>query len=154
VKLEQDILDCAQNELNLLSVSGTRIVRVNLLGRCALVEAHKAVEEVVARGVIVRAAMVVREVVFQRRPGQLLRKEIDFIQEEDLQTQGQGGRGVGGLVQDSLSVRKSGEKGRSGKVRNIMRTVDAKQGTAAGAGVWEEIGGGNDTQANDTGRAR
>lgn len=57
---------------------------IDLLRRRALVEADETVEEVVARGVVVAAALVVREVVLERRARQFLGEEIDFVEEQDL----------------------------------------------------------------------
>lgn len=59
-------------------------MRIDLLRRCALIERHEAVEEVVAGGVVVVAACVVGEVVAQWGAGELLRKQVDLVQEEDL----------------------------------------------------------------------
>jgi len=70
--------------LNLLRIRGTRIMRVYLLGRCALVEADESMEEVVAGGVVIGAPLVVGEIVSEGRAGELLGEEIDFVQEQDL----------------------------------------------------------------------
>ena len=57
---------------------------VDLLGGCTLVEAHEAVEEVVAGSVVVVAAGVVGEVVAQRGAREFLGEEVDLVEEEDL----------------------------------------------------------------------
>lgn len=49
--------------LDLLCVSSTGIMRVDLLCGSALVQAHETVQQVVASGVVVVASVEVREVV-------------------------------------------------------------------------------------------
>ena len=63
-------------------------MRVDLLRRCALVERHEAVKEIVACCVVVVAAGVVGEVVTQWRPGQLLSEQINLVEEQDLWRRG------------------------------------------------------------------
>jgi hypothetical protein len=57
---------------------------IDLFGSRTLVQADKPVEEVITGCVVVVASSVVREVVFEWRSWKLLRKEIDFVQEQDL----------------------------------------------------------------------
>ena len=73
-----------RHTLDLLSVSRTSVVRVDLLRCRALVERDEAVEEVVARGVVVVAAVVIGEVVSERRARELLREQVDLVKEQDL----------------------------------------------------------------------
>jgi len=70
--------------LNLLRIRGTHIMRMYLLGRCALVEADESMKEVVAGGVVIGTPLVVGEVVSEGRAGELLGGKIDFVQEQDL----------------------------------------------------------------------
>lgn len=58
-------------------------MRKDLICRRTLVEAHKAVQQIVACSIVVAPALVVREVVLERRARELLREEIDFVEEED-----------------------------------------------------------------------
>jgi hypothetical protein len=58
-------------------------VRVDLLRRRALIEGDEAAEEVGAGGVVVVAAGVVREVVAERAPRELVREKVNLVQEED-----------------------------------------------------------------------
>ena len=69
---------------DLLSVRRTRVMCVNLLALCVLVERDEAVEEVVAGGVVRVSAHEVGEVVHHGTVGELLGEEIDLVQEEDL----------------------------------------------------------------------
>ena len=48
---------------DLIRVCRTRIVSINLLCRSALVKANKALEEILAGGIVVSTAIVVGEVV-------------------------------------------------------------------------------------------
>ena len=84
MQLKKNILNSTQDELDLLGIRRTRIMRVDLLRRRALVERHEAVEQVRARRVVVVAAGVVREVVAQWRLWELLREQVDLVQEKDL----------------------------------------------------------------------
>jgi hypothetical protein len=59
-------------------------MRIYLLRRGTLVERDEAVEQVLARSIVVVAAVEVGEVVTERRTRKLLGEEIDFIQEENL----------------------------------------------------------------------
>lgn len=52
--------------LDLLCISGARVVRIDLLRRYALIERDEPVEEVITRGVIVVSTRIVREVVAER----------------------------------------------------------------------------------------
>jgi len=63
VELEEDILNRAQHEFNLLRIRRTRIMRIYLFRSCALVEGYETMEEVIACGVVVVSAGVVWEVV-------------------------------------------------------------------------------------------
>jgi hypothetical protein len=45
---------------------------------------HKSMQQVITRRIIVITTRIIREVITQRRPGQLLSKEINLVQEEDL----------------------------------------------------------------------
>ena len=65
-------------------------MRVDLFCRRALVERDEAVEEVVARGVVVVAAVVVGEVVPERRARELLREQVDLVKEQDLRVKKRG----------------------------------------------------------------
>ena len=61
-------------------------MRIDLLRRRALVEGHEPLQQVRARGIVVVAPCVVREVVPQWRFGQLLSEKVDLVQEKDLQS--------------------------------------------------------------------
>ena len=63
-------------------------MRVDLFCRCALVERDKAVEQVVACGVVVVATVVIREVVTERRARELLCEQVDLVEEKDLDEYG------------------------------------------------------------------
>lgn len=65
MNLQKDIGDCVQHESNLIRICGACIVRIDLLRCRALVEADKALEEILASCVVVSPASVVREVVAQ-----------------------------------------------------------------------------------------
>ena len=52
---------------------------IDLLCRSTLIEADKALEKVLARGVVVSTTSVVREIVAQRRPRKLLGEQINLI---------------------------------------------------------------------------
>jgi hypothetical protein len=69
--------------LDLLSIGGTCVVCVNLLRGRALVQGDEAVEQVVARRIVVFTTGVIREVVTERALGQLLGEQIDLVQEQD-----------------------------------------------------------------------
>lgn len=75
--------------LDLLRVRRASEARVDLLPR--LVQGGEPLQQVVARRVVVRAALVVGEVLVERGAQQFLGEEVDFVQEQDL-------RGVGGWV--------------------------------------------------------
>jgi len=73
---------CSHDEADLSCVGGTGEVGVDLL--CLmLVEADKAVEDVVAGKSIVVAAFVVREVVLHRAHWEFLLESINLVQEQD-----------------------------------------------------------------------
>jgi hypothetical protein len=57
---------------------------IYLLRRGTLVERDEAVEQVLARSIVIVAAVEVGEVVTERRARKFLGEEIDFIQEENL----------------------------------------------------------------------
>jgi len=76
-------LDGAQNEFNLLGVSCTGIMSINLLGRSRLVERDKTMEEIIASHVVVVATLIVREVISKGRMREFLGEEIDLVQEQD-----------------------------------------------------------------------
>lgn len=103
VYLEQDVLDSAQDDwkrkdelviirstgcatltLDLLGIRGTGIVSIDLLRGCALVERDEAVEQVVACRIVVVTSLVIGEVVTHGRMRQLLRKQIDLVQKQNL----------------------------------------------------------------------
>lgn len=105
--------------LNLLCISRTRIVRVNLLRRRALVEAHEAVQEVVARGVVVVAPGVVGEVVPERAAREFLGEEVDLVQEQDLWRRGR--------VSELFEEKCRGEKG----VRGVKGKPSRRPGAMA-----------------------
>ena len=75
-------VDCSHDESDLHGVRGTCEVSVNLLG-LVLVQRHKPVEDVVASGRVVGAALVVWEVVLHRADGQLLLEAVNLVEEED-----------------------------------------------------------------------
>ena len=77
-------LNLSGRDCQRLGVSGASVVCVDLFGGCTLVQANRSVEEVIAGCVIVVAACVVREVVFERRARQFFGKEkeqnlIEFV---------------------------------------------------------------------------
>jgi len=67
--------------LDLLSVSGTRVVRINLLSSSALVQRDETMQQVIAGSIVAVAPSVVREVVLKRGPRQLLGEQVDLVQE-------------------------------------------------------------------------
>lgn len=69
---------------DLLGVGGTGVMCVDLFGSRTLVQADKPVEEVITGCVVVTASSVISEVILEWRLRQLLGKEIDFIQEQNL----------------------------------------------------------------------
>jgi hypothetical protein len=106
MQLKQDILngaqyDCAKTNtrqqwfyymkinkrahtLDLLCIRRTRIMRIYLLRRRALVEAAKPMEEVVACGIAIGTFLIVWEVIRKGRTREFLGEEIDLVQEQDL----------------------------------------------------------------------
>lgn len=69
---------------DLLCISCARVVSVDLLALCVLVEGDEAVEEVVAGSIVVVTTGVIREVVHHWRMWQLLGEQIDLVQEQYL----------------------------------------------------------------------
>jgi predicted metal-dependent TIM-barrel fold hydrolase len=59
-------------------------MRIYLLRCRTLIEADKALEEILARGVVVSTTCVVREIIAQRGSRKLLREQINLVQEQDL----------------------------------------------------------------------
>ena len=73
---------CSHDESDLHCVCCTGEVGVDLL--CLmLVERDESVEDVVTRGGVVWATLVVGEVVLHGADGQLLLKSVDLVQEQD-----------------------------------------------------------------------
>lgn len=70
--------------LDLLSIRSAGVMGVDLLRGRALVERDEAVEQVVACRVVIVTSLVVGEVVTHGRMRQLLRKQIDLVQEQNL----------------------------------------------------------------------
>lgn len=81
--LQEDVLDCAQDEFDLLRVRRASVVGVDLLRGCALVQGNKAVQQVIASSVIVVTSRIVGEVVTHWRMRQLLCEQVDLIQKQD-----------------------------------------------------------------------
>ena len=68
----------------MLGISSTGIMRIYLLGSGGLIKRNESVKKVIASSIIVVTASIVSKVVAQRRVGQLLRKKIDLVQEQNL----------------------------------------------------------------------
>lgn len=77
VELDDDVVDGAQDEPDLLRLGRARKVDIDLFRR-ALVQADEAAREVVARGLQVGPAGVVGEVVGDRRTGEFLPEQVDL----------------------------------------------------------------------------
>lgn len=75
-------IDSGHDEANLRCVGGTGEVGVDLLS-LVLVQANKAVKDVVASRSIVVATLVVGEVVLHRADGQLLLEAINLVEEQN-----------------------------------------------------------------------
>jgi len=76
-------LDCTQYEFDLLRVRRTSIMSINLFCCGTLIEGDEAMQKVVACGVIVASALVIREVVTEWGPWQFFSKEIDLVEEQN-----------------------------------------------------------------------
>lgn len=74
----------ATRTLDLLRISRACVMRIYLFRRRGLVEGDEAVEEIVACRVVVVPASIIWEVVAERRTRELLRKQVDLVQEQDL----------------------------------------------------------------------
>lgn len=68
---------------DLLRVSGTCIMCVDLLRSGRLVQRNEFVEEEVASGIVVIATVEIGEVVVKRRSSQFLLEQINLVQEQD-----------------------------------------------------------------------
>ena len=73
---------CSHDESNLHGICGAGEMGVDLLG-LVLVERDESVQDVVACGGIVWAALVIGEVVLHWADGQLLLEAIDLVEEQD-----------------------------------------------------------------------
>lgn len=63
VQLQENVLNSTQHELDLLGVSGTGIVCVNLLGSSRLIEGNKSVKKVIASRIIISTSSEIGEVI-------------------------------------------------------------------------------------------
>ncbi len=75
-------IDCSHDEADLRCIRCACEMRVDLF-RLMLVQADESVEDVVAGGRIILAALVIREVVLHGADGELLLESIDLVQEQN-----------------------------------------------------------------------
>lgn len=69
---------------DLLGIRGAGIMGVYLLGCSTLVEGYETMQQVVTSGIIVITTIVVWEIFAQWGPRELLCKQINLVQKEDL----------------------------------------------------------------------
>ena len=80
--MEIHTIYCCHDESNLHGVGSASEMRVDLL--ClVLIERDESVQNVVAGGSVIWAALVVREIVLHWADGQLLLEAIDLVQKQD-----------------------------------------------------------------------
>lgn len=78
-----------QDEFNLLCIRCACVMSIYLLARCALIEANEAVQEILARGIIIllttrpSITTIIGEKVLQSRVLQLFGEKINLVEEED-----------------------------------------------------------------------
>jgi hypothetical protein len=80
--MRNSIRDSSHDKLDLLGISGTCKVGVDLLGSTCI-ESHKTLQEELASQFVLIPACEVREAIGQWALGQLFGKEVDLVQEQN-----------------------------------------------------------------------
>jgi hypothetical protein len=75
-------IDRRHDEPDLHGIRRTREMSIDLL-RLVLIQAYEAIQDVIARRRVIRAALVIREVILHGADGELLLEPVDLVQEED-----------------------------------------------------------------------
>lgn len=83
-----EINNSTRHTFDLLGVGSTGIMSIYLFGGGALVQGYETMQQVVTGSIIVVATSIIGEIVAQWRPRELLGKQIDLVQEENLTLKG------------------------------------------------------------------
>lgn len=121
-------INSRHNEPNLRRIRRARKMGINLL-ILGLIQAHEAMENIVARLLVVLASLVVGEVVLHGREGKLFPEAIDLVEEEN-----------DGSLDEPARVADGVEEG-EGFLHTVYSLVFEKKLVVLGDGDEEEDGG-------------